>query len=135
VKSIIKSSLLVYGIWLYASASIAGEIAIYHGKHADALLLTFGDRKVLKLAGGAPPRGQATSEDCFVEADISLRKLPAYYEGNLLPVQNELMTMNERDVTGKKIGAYILKNKIRVGGVIHQEFARILRISRATMRN
>jgi hypothetical protein len=95
----------------------AGELTIYKGKYASAVIVNSNGRRILLLAGGAIPRGAATSADCFIEAEISLQVKPSYYEGNVLPVSNELVLMSASDVMGKKVGIYLYKNKLRVGGV------------------
>jgi len=80
-------------------------------------MLVSGEQRILTLAGGAIPRSSGTNGDCFVKARIYLRKRPNFYEGDLLPVKNDLVTLNDLDVSGKRMGVYLMKDKIHVGGV------------------
>jgi hypothetical protein len=116
MKMIIKVVLTILcGIW--CSTGWAGELMIYEGQYASAVIVNSNGRRILLLVGGSIPRGAATSAGCFIKSEISLQKSPSYYEGNVLPVTNELVSMSEKDVIGKKVGVYLYKNKLSVGGV------------------
>ena len=117
MKKIIKYALCI-SVALYATQAFGiDNLKIYQGERGSVLLIDSDVKKTLMIAGGADPRGAATAGDCFIKTILSLNKLPNYYEGNLEPINNDLINITSKDVAGKGVGIYLYANKLRVGGV------------------
>ena len=118
MKTAIKSAIYI-GFSLLCANVFAATVAIeiYKGKRGDVVVVTSDGGRSFMIAGGASPRGAATAGDCFAKATLKIKRPPNYYEGELEPVKNEIADLSVEDVSGKGVGAYLFRNKIKIGNV------------------
>ncbi|SEJ92988.1 hypothetical protein [Paraburkholderia diazotrophica] len=113
IKLIICMCVILYGVRAFS----AGNPKVYRGERGDALLIDAGAEKTFMIAGGALARGSATAGDCFARAILKLNKPPNYFEGELEPVENEIINVDIKDIIGRGVGVYVSKNRLKVGNV------------------
>lgn len=117
MKLIIKSSVCLIFTLLAFPVFSTEIINIYHAKNGSALIINSGANNKFMIAGGATDQGASTASDCFAKATVRIKKLPNYYEGNIDPASNELLSVTSDEVSGRGLGIYISNDLIRVGNV------------------
>jgi hypothetical protein len=117
MKIIIRILLLIAVARFSGPVFSSDNVGIYQGLRSEALLLYSNNENILMISGGAIPRGAATAGDFFVKSHIKLKKRPNYYEGNLDPVSNEIVEIDNDKIYNNGLGVYLYPQKIRIGGV------------------
>jgi tetratricopeptide (TPR) repeat protein len=116
MKQITRYLSFFFVIALNTQAFATETARIFHADRGTILLFESGSGQQVMVAGGALPNGAATAGDCFIEANINLKKSPNYYEGDFNSVHNEIVGIDQADIQGKGIGLYKSADQIRIGG-------------------
>jgi tetratricopeptide (TPR) repeat protein len=109
--------LICVAVLALSAPVFAAEVArVFQAERGAIIFLETENERKIMIAGGAMSGGAATAGDCFVEANLSLKKYPDYYEGDFDSVHNEIIGIDQADVQGKGLGVYESVDQIRVGG-------------------
>ncbi|WP_157003135.1 hypothetical protein [Ralstonia sp. A12] len=117
MKWIINSSFAAITTIASTSALSDTSLNAYQGKNGVAMLLESDGRRTFVISGGALPRGTATAADCLAKIKLTKNRPPNYFEGHLASTNNSISRLDRSDIDGKLGGLYVLKNKVRVGGI------------------
>ncbi|WP_143707124.1 hypothetical protein ACQR5U_02730 [Xanthomonas oryzae pv. oryzicola] len=115
MKKTIKAILFLLGF--FSACAYADGLRIYSGEQGGLAVIEMSQSYDVAGYGGAVKNREPVAGDCFFRAIVRKKKEPNYYEGDLLPVKNELVSFSEKDVAGKGAGMHLSPDVVKVTGV------------------